>query len=626
MRLITVIPITKGFLRKDLSYFTTKKVELGSIVKIPLRNKTVPGVVVTSKKVKEVKSALKRSSFSLKKISESGIPVFSPLFIEAATEIAEYYASSLGNILKEITPTVILENSKQIKAVPNKNKVKEEGYKKISIFQGSTEERLRYYKSIIREEFAKGHSVSIILPTISSIAELSNELKKGIESHVIILHSEVTPKKKLTEKWNEALLSEKPVLIISTSLFMSLPRQDLNTIIIDQESSPFYKYRTKPYLDTRKIAEVVSHNIKTNLIYGDEVIRTEDYYNFKKDSITPSHILSKAEPLLVNMKEEEEKTKKFTVISEELKKMLEESTRHNEHVVLFLNRRGYSQTTICDDCRRTILCEKCDSPLVLHKENGKKTNFICHKCISSFSAEDRCPYCKSWRLKSLGTGIEKVAEEINRIFPKFKLFRMDSDVVKTKKQGEKIIEEFFSMPGSILIATEIIFSYLHKEVDRTAIISLDALLTIPDFRISERVFHLLIKMKTLSQKTFLIQTRMPELNIFKLAIRGDVSEFYRKELEIRQQFNYPPFKLLIKVTKQSKDKKQLNLDFKSLEKELVDYSPTAYSAFVPKIKGLHIMHALLKVDPASWPDKKLLSFLSSLPPTWRVEVDPTSML
>ncbi|MCR4284262.1 MAG: primosomal protein N' [Parcubacteria group bacterium] len=625
MKLITVVPITKGFLKKDLSYFTTKKIKPGSVVKIPLRKKTVPAIVISSKEIREVKSALKKSSFALKKISESGAPIFNPFFIDAVLEIAEYYASSLSNVLNEMTPKVILENSKQLKEQADKENKGKEEYKKISIFQGSDEERLKHYKSIIREEFAKDHSVLIILPTILATIETSKKLEKGIESHTIILHSEM-PKKKLLEQWSEAISSKKPVLIISTGLFLSLPRKDLNTIIIDRESSSFYKYRTKPYIDIRKAAEIVSKHIRANLIYGDDIIRTEDYYNFKEESITPSHILSKAEQISVNMKKEEEKTKKFIIISEELKKMLEESKNRNEHTVLFINRRGYSQTTICDDCRKTITCKICDSPLVLHKENTRKTNFICHKCISSFSAEDRCPYCKSWRLKSLGTGVERVAEEVSNIFPKFKLFRIDSDVIKTKKQGDKVIEDFFSMPGSILIGTEMIFSYLNKDVDRAAIISLDALFTIPDFRISERIFHLLIKLRSLSQKTFLIQTRMPELNIFKLALRGDVSEFYRQELEIRQRFNYPPFKLLIKITNQNKDKKQLEIDFKKLEKELANYSPIVYSAFVPKIKGMHIMHALLKVDPASWPDRSLLEVLNSLSPAWRVEVDPFSLL
>ncbi|PIR57819.1 MAG: primosomal protein N' [Parcubacteria group bacterium CG10_big_fil_rev_8_21_14_0_10_38_31] len=626
MRLITVIPITKGFLKKDLSYFTTKKIELGSIVKIPIRKKTVPAIVVSSKEIKEVKSSLKKSSFSLKKISEDGVPIFNHLFIDATLEIATYYASSLSNVLNEVTPTTILENNKQLEKIGTTiNKEKNDEYKKISIFHGSNLERLKYYRSIVREEFAKERSVLIILPTISAITEISNELKKGIESHTIIFHSEV-PKKRLLELWNEAITSEKPLLVISTGLFLSLPIKNLDTIIVDQESSPFYKSRTRPYIDTRKVAEITSQHIKANLIYGDTVVRTEDYYNFKKESINPSHILSKSEQILVNIKEEEEKTKKFTIISEELKKMLKESSKHNEHVILFLNRRGYSQTTICDDCRKTITCEKCDSPLVLHKKTDKKTNFICHKCISSFSAEDRCPYCKSWRLKSLGVGVERVAEEINSLFPKFKLFRMDSDMVKTKKQGEKVIGDFFSMPGSILIATEMIFSYLNREIDRSAIISVDALFTIPDFRINERIFHLLVKLKTLSQKTFLVQTRMPELNIFKLALRGDVSEFYRQELDMRQRFSYPPFKILIKITKQSKDKKQLEADFKKLEKELLNYIPMIYSAFVPKIKGMHIMHALLKVNPTSWPDQNLLEVLNSLPPSWRVEVDPSSLL
>ena len=119
---------------------------------------------------------------------------------------------------------------------------------------------------------------------------------------------------------------------------------------------------------------------------------------------------------------------------------------------------------------------------------------------------------------------------------------------------------------------------------------------------------------------------MPELDIFKLALKGDVSGFYRKELETRERFNYPPFKLLIKITKQDKDKKQLEANFKKLEKELANYNPAIYSAFTSKIKGLHIMHALLKIDPDKWPNPKLMETLNALSPAWRIDVDPASLL
>ena len=167
---------------------------------------------------------------------------------------------------------------------------------------------------------------------------------------------------------------------------------------------------------------------------------------------------------------------------------------------------------------------------------------------------------------------------------------MDSDSVPNEKAGKKIAEEFLADGGlpagkaSILVGTEMIFSYINQPVDRVVAISVDGLFTLPEFKINEKVFHLLLKLKSLAKKTFIIQTRFPELPIFDNVLRGNISGFYKEEIESRKIFQYPPFKLLIKITKEGKNENQLNKEIEALQKILAEWKPSSYPAFIPKNK------------------------------------------
>ncbi len=330
--------------------------------------------------------------------------------------------------------------------------------------------------------------------------------------------------------------------------------------------------------------------------------------------------------IITNIKKEKpgyQKPTLFPIISVKLQKILKDAYENNEKVILFINRRGYHPTTICNDCLATILCEKCNTPLVLHK-NGEESAWVCHKCLTEIKMPEQCPYCKSWRMTMLGIGIQKVAEEVSRLFPKFKLFRMDSDAIKTPKQGKEIAEKFIITPGSVLIGTEILFSYIRQPAERVAVISIDALFTLPDFRIHEKIFHLLLRLRSLAKKTFLIQTRLSPTvynQLFNDVIRGNVSGFYKTEIENRKQFQYPPFKLLIKITREGKNKLQVKKEVEAVKKLLKDWSPIVYPAFISKVKNTYIWNILLKVDPETWPIP-----LPPLPPAWKIDVEPETLL
>ncbi|NOY35838.1 MAG: hypothetical protein GXP44_02895, partial [bacterium] len=388
----------------------------------------------------------------------------------------------------------------------------------------------------------------------------------------------------------------------------------------------------------RKAAEIMARALKIRLIFGDSVIRTETFFKAGQESVPRT--LSEAEQIISDLgkkPDDFQKAKIFSVIGKELQEKLETVIGKNGNAILFVNRRGHSPTTVCNDCARTILCEKCETPLVLHKESpgSKNAKFICHKCLSETSAPERCPYCQGWKLKTLGIGTQKITEELDNMFPEIKVFRMDSDTVKTQKQGDELTKKFYGTPGSVLVGTEILFSYISRPADITAAVSVDGLFALPDFRINEKIFHILLKLRSLAKKTFLIQTRLPEGSkhpLFVNATKGNISGFYREEIETRRQFQYPPFMLLVKITKEGSNKEALQEETKEIEEKLKRWNPLSYPAFIPKTKNLYARHILLKTSPEDWPPtrsaetKELYNILSSLPLSWKVNIDPESLL
>jgi len=613
------VPITKGVFRENLSYFTSKNIEAGALVTVPVRKKIIPAIVVSSQELRTAKTDLRRADFSLKSIKTVKAEKFLlPKFMEACKGISNYFLAPVGSVIKDLVPQIILEdpaasNSSQTESDAGANK-----YHETVLFQGDREERIQYYKRITREEFARNRSIFLCLPTAADMENIFPELQKGIERYAIVMHFGLK-KKKIKELWSFALKEEHPLLIATTRSFLSLPREDIGTLIIDKESSPFYKLQTRPYIDVRKVAEFIAQKRGVRLIFGDVVLRAETCH--RNNFTAGRRIFSEIEQAVIG--------------EDELKKKIGEAVEKKEKIILFSNRRGYSPITVCKDCSRPVLCEKCESPLVLHKKEGNPPAggvWLCHKCLKETITPEKCPSCQSWKLEEYGAGIRKTAEEIKKSFPQAKIFIMDSDAIKTEKQGREIADSFLATPGAILIGTEIMFSYLRqladKLVDVVAVASIDPLFTLPDFKINEKIFQLLIKLKLLAKKKFYIQTKMPEQKVFEEAIKGNVSGFYRAEIESRKESDYPPFSLLIKITGENKNKPKLKKDIDELEKRLAKWKPISYSSFTPKIKNKYIWNILLKVEQGTWPagQKELREILSSLSPAWKINIDPESLL
>lgn len=242
--------------------------------------------------------------------------------------------------------------------------------------------------------------------------------------------------------------------------------------------------------------------------------------------------------------------------------------------------------------------------------------------------EDHCSNCGSWNLKSYGIGTEKVEEEIKRYFPDSPVFQLNSDCVKNRKQGECVRDDFLKTSRGILVATELMFSYFHEPIDNIIVISVDNLFTLPDFRVSERIFRMLLRLKCLANNFFGIQSRMENKKIFKDALNDNLASFYREELESREQLGYPPFSRLIKISSSAKSLALLDAEINKAKNLLKQSQPLDFPSFIHKINGVYTHNIILKLSPDAWPHKNtaLIEILRSLGPHLTVQVDPISIL
>lgn len=649
MYIATVIPLIKGSQKEYLSYFSSIDIPVGSVVSIPIRSRIIDAIVINIEEVRNIKSDIKNADYQLRKIIKiKGDSPFNKNFFIACQKMKDYTISNTGSIIKSLLPTALITNTNNLKKIKNE---RDENPEKIRneklIFQATLSDRMAFYRTSIREAFAKKESIFICVPTRYDIDYFNKELAKGIEKYVFAFHSDMN-KKILVDSYNSAIIEDHPILIIGTGIFLSIPRHDIKTIILEHESSEVYKQINRPYLDIRSFAEVLSSSQKIKLILGDTLLRPETLHRHEIGELgevsSPLYRLPQTErQIVVDMKNEmDEKGKKiFKIISNETKKMIDDAISLNKSVFLYSVRKGLAPITVCNDCSKTLLCPSCSTPIVLYGSKQISANksttpriFMCNKCGLKEKTEVRCPNCSSWNLTPLGIGTDKVYEEIKNLYKDTKIIQIDKESTPTAKEAMNAILEFNKNPGSILIGTEMAFSYLKENVYASAVISLDGLFSIPNFNITQKILHTIEKLFYITNSNIIIQTRIPENKILQYILSGNVLPLCREDLAERKEFGYPPFKRLIKITFEgtAKDTEKAR---NFIEKILGDYDPQIFSAFISRVKGQYITNTVIKVDPNIWPlptdEKKTINNdlflkLSQLSPAFSINVDPEDLL
>ena len=661
MYVITVAPIKRGIPVDELSYFTSEELPPGALVTVPLHGRKTPALVIRSTPVEKAKSEIKQAQFALKKLDHIHAKhFFRKEFVLACEKTARYFAATVGAVIHSTFPNALILSKKADGAPQAAEQPKRRGAR--VIFQAEDAERHAAYKSHIREVFAKNASCYFVLPSIQDIEHTYEGLGKGIKEYTFVLHGGLS-KKELERRWEKILAMPHPVLIIGTPLFLAVPRYDITSVILDRESAGAYMLQGRPFIDLRFFAEAFAEAIGADLILGDLFLRTETLYRKDRGEFEPIQrpkyrLPSLAEQEIIDMRSsgEHPATGKVAICSARLVELIEEVREKGARCFILGVRRGFAPMTVCGDCGTVVSCERCSAPLVLHQNNrsaseglslktvkGASENarphstFLCHRCGYIRTTETLCSHCKSWRLTPLGIGITQAEETLRKRFPDAHIFRVDRDLVKTHAKAREIVEKFYQTPGGILLGTEMAIPYLTQPLSTVAVLSVNSLLTIPDFRMGERVFRLLLTLRERATEHFLIQTRDPEVPLFQLATQGNIGEFLRSELDVRHRLMYPPFSTLLKFTYEGKKQDGAEA-MNDIGRIFGAYHPVVFPSFIARVKNQYRTNALIKIpvglqsappdtkEANGWPNAEIAELIRALPPEIEVRVNPESVI
>ena len=643
MKIVSVIPLKKGVLKEELTYFTAQEIEVGSIVNIPVRTKKILGLVFSVEDVSEAKTSIKNMSFNLKKIIEiKEQSIFKSEFIESTFLVSKYFASKKNIGITSLIPAVLKEEYDKISSLVNKNNLVENDIpsetKKIKseklLFQAPLDDRISFYKTLIRESFAKKKSIFLVLPTERDISLFSSLLSKGIEDFSVPIHGNLSIKKQ-SESIKKIVESSHPLIVFATAPFLAIPRYDFETIIVEHESSGAYRMISSPHFDLKIFAEIYSSKINAKFILADSLLSYETIARREIDNLGEVRPLS----FKINFRgklEIPEKEEGFKILRDSSIEEIQNTTAKGENVFIFSLRKGLATITVCRDCGQEVLCEKCLAPLVLYlSRDGKKRMFVCNRCKNEANTETTCVNCGSWNLLPLGIGTDTVFEEVKKKFSKIKSFKFDKDVIKTTKEAEKIMKEFKENPGSILVGTEMVLPYLEEKFPLSIIASFDSLWSIPNYKISEKVVQIITSLISNTEKKLIIQTKNEKDGAITAIKTESLLSFVREELKDRSILGYPPYKRFIKIVYLG-SKEEVQKTKYLLSEMFKEYDPLIFSGFIAKFKNKYATNVLIKLDTKEWSlpelsnnssiNQNLFEKLISLPPTFSINVDPEDLL
>jgi primosomal protein N' (replication factor Y) (superfamily II helicase) len=462
-----------------------------------------------------------------------------------------------------------------------------------------------YLKSI-DATVALGRSALLLVPEIALTPAVAGQFLHRFGDRVAILHSAFHDAER-AEQWRR-IRSGLATVVVGTRSGVFAPVQNLGLVVIDEEHDQSYKQQETPRYNGRDVAIVRAKEAGAVVVLGSATPSLESRYNAERGKYTliklPERIEQRPMPdvEVIDMRQEFLETRKLATFSRRLLETIAERLEHHEQTMLLLNRRGFSSFVACRACGERLECVNCAVTLTYHRRDRR---MLCHYCNYAEKIPSVCPKCGSEYLNFVGTGSEKVEEELHRDFPRARIARMDRDTVSGKRHFESILHGFRDGAFDILVGTQMIAKgHDIPNVTLVGIVSADVGLGLPDFRAAERTFQLLTQAAGRAGRgdlpgVVLIQTINPEHYAVRLASEQNYDGFYEKEIQFRKLMRYPPFAALANVLVRSP--KQEDAFAMSVELgRVLDPAPEGVKVLgpaeapVPKLKSEFRYQLLLK--------------------------------
>jgi primosomal protein N' (replication factor Y) len=630
---------------EPLTYSSDTKLQTGQIVEVELQKTLVLGVVSGPSTAPRFKTKPIN-----KVLLDKPVPT---ALIRLCEWMIQYYPAPLGVITQQILPAKLSDKllsdppvishkpEFDLTDLPSLTDEQTQALESVSktqtyLLHGKTGSgKTRLYIELAARALGQGKSVIVLTPEISLTSQLSKNFQNTFGENVIVIHSKQTPLER-QRAWLSCLLAKEPLVLIGPRSALFAPVSNLGLIVLDEEHESAYKQEQSPQYITGRVASYLAKLSRAILILGSATPLVTDYF-LAKEKNSPILELKKLaragehpDPRIIMVDRKDHSLfNRSPYISQALIMEVEAALNRGEQSLLYLNRRGTARLIMCDNCGWQALCPHCDIPLTYH---GDRHDMRCHSCSYHAPAPIGCPECGQPDVVFKTAGTKAIADEVKVIFPNARVGRFDTDNTK-EESFEANYQDALDGEIDILVGTQMIAKGL--DLPRLSVVGVllaDTSLYIPDFSAQERTYQLINQVigrigRGHNSGVAVIQTYDPDNKILNYAVHGNYAAFLEHELKTREQFMFPPYCYLLKLTARRTTIKSVETAAANLKSviESGNYrvkvegpAPAFHERFQGKFQWQLVVKSRIRSE--------LIKIIEALPANWSYDLDPMDLL
>ena len=393
--------------------------------------------------------------------------------------------------------------------------------------------------------------ILVLVPEIALTPQLVGRFRARFGDEIAVLHSGLSPADRLRE-WRRIRAGEAHIAIGARSALFA-PFTGLGLIVVDEEHDGSYKQDDGVRYNARDLAVVRGAMAQCPVVLGSATPSVETWQNAQEGRYRrlnlPERATSGTLPTveLLDMRGRPP----GQPLTPELVKMLQDTVAAGEQAIVLYNRRGYAPVVECTGCGATYSCPSCGvGSMVLHQRQGR---LRCHYCGFRRDYDRNCPSCGT-QMSELGYGTERIEEALRDALPGTKIARMDADTTKGRGAHQRILSAFRDGESQVLVGTQLVAKgHDFPGVTLAAVVGVDHVLLMPDFRSAERTYGLVTQLAGRAGRgerpgRVILQTRQSDHFVFKhVSPETSLDAFYEEEVHQRAVLSHPPFARVVLV-------------------------------------------------------------------------------
>ncbi len=433
---------------------------------------------------------------------------------------------------------------------------------KVHLLDGITGSgKTEVYIRLINQLLAQQQQALVLVPEIGLTPQLFQEISQRIKGQMAILHSGLSDGAR-ARVWHHAARGLVDV-VVSTRSGIFTPFKNLGAVLVDEEHDLSYKQQEGIRYSARDLAVLRGKIENIPVVLGSATPSFESLNHAINGRYQWLQLRSRTNhspmPSLRLQNTQSKQLKRG--LTQQTLDAIENHLADNHQVLVFLNRRGWSNKLICHECSWVAECDDCDAYLTYHKHLDL---LKCHHCERRYSLPEFCPSCGSQQVETMGAGTEKIAAGLTAQFNQTEVVRFDRDSVKTPAQWQKNLEIVRAGKPCVIVGTQMLSKgHDFPLLSLVVVVNVDNSFFSSDFRATEYLAQLLVQVsgragRAKTKGEVIIQTQFPEHEFFQSLFKANYQSFAEQQLTERAEMRFPPFTHMAIIRGQHRNERLLD--------------------------------------------------------------------